>query len=291
MGTHATNSKLSVEISRALVLNTGGTIGMALNPEHPEHGLAPVKNRFVKVCQSHPSLNDENFRKRLLKAGKLQDKFLILPERLDGGKRRVAYHIEEYSELIDSSNFTVKNWQKLCRDIRDNYESYNGFVILHGTDTMVYTASALSFMLVNLNKTVILTGSQKPIFENRTDGLSNLVSSLLIAGLKVVPEVSILTFNRLLRGNRCIKRSTEEFFCFDTCNLLPLMTLGVKTHVNDCLIMPQAKKKFYAHIAMNENVSLLRIFPGISSRAINAALGEPYQGIVLHTYGAGKRPH
>lgn len=133
----------------------------------------------------------------------------------------------EFEDLIDSSNMMIVDWIKISKTIEENYKKYDGFVILHGTDTMAYTASALSFMLENLNKTVVVTGSQIPLLELKNDAVDNLLGSLLVAGHFNIPEVLIFFANKLFRGNRCTKESTAEMSAFTSPNFPPLGVMGV----------------------------------------------------------------
>jgi len=133
----------------------------------------------------------------------------------------------EFEELIDSSNMMISDWIKISKTIEENYKRFDGFIVLHGTDTMAYTASALSFMLENLNKTVVITGSQIPLMELKNDAVDNLLGSLLVAGHFNIPEVLIFFSNRLFRGNRCTKESTCEMNAFTSPNFPPLGVMGV----------------------------------------------------------------
>ena len=134
----------------------------------------------------------------------------------------------EFEDLIDSSNIMVSDWVKIAKTIEENYKSYDAFIVLHGTDTMAYTASALSFMLENLNKTVVITGSQIPLLELKNDAVDNLLGSLMVAGHFNIPEVMVFFANKLLRGNRVTKESTIEMTAFNTPNFSPLGVMGVE---------------------------------------------------------------
>lgn len=142
--------------------------------------------------------------------------------------KRVQYTMLEFDELIDSSNIMVSDWVKIAKTIEENYRYYDGFIVLHGTDTMAYTASALSFMLENLNKTVVVTGSQIPLLELKNDAVDNLLGSILVAGHFNIPEVMVFFANKLLRGNRVTKESTIEMTAFNTPNFPPLGVMGVE---------------------------------------------------------------
>ncbi|KAF9959766.1 hypothetical protein BGZ72_008797 [Mortierella alpina] len=214
---------------------------------------------------------------------------LITPPSLYG--KRIRYSILEYDPLLDSCNMTMKDWVRIATDIEANYELYDAFIVLHGTDTMAYTASALSFMLEDLGKTVIITGSQVPITEIRNDAIDNLLGALTIAGHFVIPEVSLYFGNKLFRGNRSSKMDAIDFNAFDSPNLPPLVKVGINIDVNwSEVVRPTSLHKFRAHKSMNPNVASLRLFPGITDTTIRTFLAPPIQGVVLETYGAGNAP-
>ncbi|KAF9208974.1 hypothetical protein BGZ49_006946 [Haplosporangium sp. Z 27] len=221
------------------------------------------------------------------KQGKIPS--LITPPSLYG--KRIRYSILEYDPLLDSCNMTMTDWVRIATDIEANYELYDAFIVLHGTDTMAYTASALSFMLEDLGKTVIITGSQVPITEIRNDAIDNLLGALTIAGHFVIPEVCLYFSNKLFRGNRSSKLDAIDFNAFDSPNLPPLVKVGINIDVNwSEVIRPTSLAKFRAHKFMNPNVASLRLFPGITESTIRAFLAPPIQGVVLETYGAGNAP-
>jgi len=213
--------------------------------------------------------------------------------------RRFEFKIDTiaFSPLLDSSEIGPAVWSKLATIIEEKYNLYNGFVILHGTDTMAYTASALSFMLANLDKPVILTGSQLPIGMIRTDGKENLVTSIEIAsamikGKAIVPEVTVYFENRLFRGNRTTKLSTEHFNAFDSPNYPPLAEAGIDIRYNSNAIMyPTVRRNLEVSTGISDSVAILKIFPGISSLLVRSILSSPgLKGVVLETYGAGNAP-
>uniref|UniRef100_A0A8C5B7S6 asparaginase n=1 Tax=Gadus morhua TaxID=8049 RepID=A0A8C5B7S6_GADMO len=205
--------------------------------------------------------------------------------------KRVVYTFLEYSPLLDSSNMTTEDWAKIGKDIEKNYEGYDGFVILHGTDTMAYTASALSFMCDHLGKPVILTGSQVPIYEIRTDGRDNLQGALLLAGLFHIPEVCLYFRNKLYRGNRVTKVDAGSFDAFTSPNLSPLANLDVDITINwDTVWIANRSNKFAVNTELNRNVGLLRLFPGITAATVRSFLQLPMEGVVLETYGTGNAP-
>ena len=205
----------------------------------------------------------------------------------------------QFDPPIDSSDMSPAHWQDIVRAIADNYESYDGFVVLHGTDTMAYTASALSFMLDGLEKPVIITGSQLPIGEVRTDGEENLITALQIAaerdtdGRPMVQEVAILFEDYLWRGNRASKRSADNFNAFRSSNYPELARIGLGIHYNreslhrdhghgGCLL---------AHYEMDTDVIGIDVFPGLTETSLRHMLSTPgVKGIVLRTYGTGNAP-
>lgn len=201
---------------------------------------------------------------------------------------------------IDSSNVSIENWVDMARLIRDNYNRYDGFVILHGTDTMSYSASALSFMLENLAKPVIFTGSQIPIGILRTDGRENLITAIEIAGAHnedgspLVPEVALYFQNRLFRGNRTTKFSAEALNAFASFNYQSLADVGVNIQYNTAYIAPYApdfSDEFRISESMCDEVVIVKLFPSIRPATLRAMLFESgARGVVLETYGAGNAP-
>lgn len=210
---------------------------------------------------------------------------------LTGDPRRVVYSISEYDPLLDSSNATMDDWIQIARDIKERYDKYHGFVILHGTDTMAYTSSALSFLLEDLGKSVVVTGSQIPVFEPRSDGRENFLNALIIAGNYVVPEVTLMFHHQLFRGNRVTKFSAAHLDAFASINMAPLVTFGINVEINWRLIRPDPKgKELQARTTLNRDVGLLRLFPSITLAVVEAFLDPPVEGVVLQTYGAGNGP-
>ncbi|KAM6969254.1 60 kDa lysophospholipase [Tautogolabrus adspersus] len=288
----------SASEARVLVINTGGTIGMTLH----DNVLAPKANAFVQSLRKLPILHDELYAQQTcLYEYYGSENSLVLPKPtphldhlyhgLGKDSKRIIYNILEYSPLLDSSNMTTDDWGIIGKDIEKNYESYDGFVILHGTDTMAYTASALSFMCEHLGKPIILTGSQVPIYEMRNDGRDNLLGALLIAGQFVIPEVCLYFYNKLYRGNRVTKVDAGSFNAFSSPNLAPLATAEVDITINwDTVWRANTTAKFQVSTELNRNVGLLRLFPGITSATVRAFLQPPMQGVVLETYGSGNAP-
>ncbi len=201
-----------------------------------------------------------------------------------------------FSPPIDSSDVEPSLWQSLAELIREKYDSYSGFVILHGTDTMAYSASALSFMLDNLAKPVIFTGSQLPIGRPRTDGKENLISAVEIAsatgpeGRALVPEVCIYFNSSLLRGNRSTKINATGFDAFSSPNCPPLASAGISIRYNAALIRYPGEplRRFSVHPKLDTRVSILKIHPGITEQAVrDILLGDGTRAVILETYGAG----
>jgi L-asparaginase len=244
-----------------LIIYTGGTIGMV---------------RDKQTGALHP-----------VNGAELHEHIPIL-DKLD-------YSIEFYSfdPLLDSSDINPGHWVELVSVIENNYEKYDGFVVLHGSDTMAYTASALSFMLENLNKPVILTGSQLPLGMVRSDGRENLVTAIEIAAAQedetpVVPEVAIYFENKLLRGNRTFKYNAEHFEAFRSGNYPPLAEAGINIKFNHNAILRPNFKALKTHTSLNNHITILKLFPGISREAVRAQLNtNGLKAVILETYGSG----
>ncbi len=250
--------------SSLLIIYTGGTIGMVKDRE--TGALQPF--RFENIYKMMPVL--ENF----------------------------DYKIEgiAFTPLIDSSNVSPSFWVKLAEIIGSNYEKYDGFVILHGTDTMAYSASMLSFLLENLNKPVIFTGSQLPMGVVRTDGRDNFINAVEIAaarenGTPIVPEVAIYFENKLMRGNRTNKFNAENFNAFVSGNFPPLAEVGVHIKYNRNAILKPNFMNLKVHKKLDTNIAILKLFPGITESVVKSVLGiKGLKGVILETYGAGNAP-
>lgn len=241
-----------------LLIYTGGTIGMKMNPE--TGALAPFD--FSQIGSEVPEL------------------------------RKFGVEIETvtFEPPIDSSNVDPRMWSRLAVLIGQRYENYDGFVVLHGTDTMAYTASALSFMLEHLGKPVIFTGSQIPIGVLRTDGRENLISAIEIAAQARVGEVAIYFQNRLLRANRTIKYSSEQLDAFRSPNFPALAQAGIQIHYQR-VDPPDTSKPLTVHTSLETAIAVVRIFPGFHPRLFSAIMAaESLKGIVLQTYGSGNAP-
>ncbi|MEG2614478.1 MAG: type I asparaginase [Alistipes sp.] len=252
--------------SSILIIYTGGTIGMKTDPD--TGALVPFD--FSAIYDEFPSL------KRL----------------------NVDIDVLALDPVIDSSNVSPANWVELATLIRDNYARYDGFVVLHGTDTMSYTASAMSFMLENLSKPVVFTGSQIPIGVLRTDGRENLITAIEIAGTQLagrpeVPEVSLYFQNRLFRANRSTKGSAEALNAFRSYNYPPLAEVGVNITYNVPAILKCEDTTPELRIAthLSDGILVIKIFPGLDERTLRAMLAvEGLKGVVLETFGAGNAP-
>jgi L-asparaginase len=246
---------------RVYIAYTGGTIGM----KKAAGGYVPVPSYLQMQMKKIPELKSE-----------------ALP----------VYDIHEYDPLLDSSNMTPSDWLKIAEDIASHYDAYDGFVVLHGTDTMAYTASALPFMLQNLQKPVILTGAQIPLCELRNDARENLITAMLIAANFSIPEVCLCFGSKLLRGNRAIKVDADGFDAFDSPNFPPLGSLGIEIKINHDLVLRHAgRPKPVAVKPMKApSVAVLRLFPGISADIVRNILQPPIAGLVLETYGSGNGP-
>jgi len=200
------------------------------------------------------------------------------------------FTLHEYSNLIDSSDMDPSDWQRIADDIADNYEKYDGFIILHGTDTMAYTASALSFMLENLRKPVIVTGSQIPLAELRSDGQVNLLNALFIAANYPIAEVGLFFNNRLLRGNRSRKVDADGFNAFDSPNFPPLLEAGINIRLNaGKLAEPDATPLVISQVTA-QPIGLVSLYPGISHEVLKNTLQQPVNALILLSYGVGNAP-
>lgn len=201
-----------------------------------------------------------------------------------------------FDKPIDSSNIQPDHWQVLATLIMEHYETHDGFVVLHGTDTMAYTASALSFMLDGLSKPVVFTGAQLPISEPRSDARENLITALEVAsakknGMHLVPEVCIYFNYELLRGNRSKKVESMQFDAFDSGNYPPLAKAGVKIDYNFAVIRPPGRKVLQLFSKIDTNISILKLFPGIQESTIRAILQTPgLKALIIETYGSGNAP-
>lgn len=201
------------------------------------------------------------------------------------------HHIERLDPLLDSADMAPSDWVRIAQAIVERDHEFDGFVILHGTDTIVYTASALSFLLTGLRKPVVMTGSQLSLEHVRSDGREHIITSLIIAGTLPIPEVCIYFASRLLRGNRAQKIHNNDFVAFGTGNLEPLANVGVGIYVNEHLVRPPgAGLPDKVELVREPSVATLRVFPGISRAVLESLLGPRVEGLVLESYGAGTVP-
>ena len=245
--------------SKVLLLYTGGTIGMTRSP----NGYAPQSGRFRVALDEISDLRAPE-----------------LP----------AWELMELEPLLDSSNMTVHEWNKIACAVAENYDRYDGFVILHGTDTMAYTASALSFMLGNLAKPVVLTGSQIPLCEVRSDGRDNIITSMLIAGSGRVHEVCLYFGGKLLRGNRATKFSADGLIAFISPNFPSLAEAGITIRYNESALLPKPEGGLQLQRLENVPIGVLKVFPGIQFSLFEQIMTEKLRGIVIETFGAGNIP-
>ncbi|GGE89940.1 L-asparaginase 1 [Kangiella profundi] len=198
--------------------------------------------------------------------------------------------IRDYAEPIDSANMTPEDWYLIAQDIQDNYDDYDGFVVLHGTDTMAYTASALSFMLEGLQKPVILTGSQIPLTQLRTDARDNLINAVYLAANHPIPEVCLFFHDHLHRGNRCSKTDADGFAAFTSPNMPPLASIGSTIKVREHLVFKQHRTELNVQKFSSPKIAILTLFPGISADLVKGFLSQPLDGVVLQSYGSGNAP-
>lgn len=259
-------------IRKVLIIYTGGTIGMKQSPK----GYTPAKGWMEQQLRTIYAFQDPQAPPRTTPPSK--------------SGTRIYYDIIEYDPLLDSANMEVHHWVKIAREIEQNYDQYDGFVVLHGTDTMSYTSSALSFMLVNLRKTVVITGSQIPLSEVRNDAVNNLLGALTMAGLYDIPEVCLYFDNQLFRGNRTQKIDSSGLGAFQSSNLPPLAKIGIDIDVAWHLTLPTPVRPLRLRRIKEQNVASLRLFPGITTSLLEKFLQPPLRGVVLETYGAGNVP-
>ena len=244
---------------RVLVIYTGGTIGMV----NTASGYAPQKEAFHVLLDRIPELHSP-----------------AMP----------LWDIVDMDPLLDSSNITVLEWNAIGSVIAGRYSDYDGFVVLHGTDTMAYTASALSFMLRNNRKPVILTGSQIPLCEIRNDARDNIITALLIAAGDHVHEVCLYFGGKLLRGNRSIKYSADDLIAFESPNYPALAEVGISIRYNAAALLPPCRGRFSFQPLKNVPIGVIKVFPGIQFDLFDSIITERLRGIVIETFGAGNIP-
>lgn len=241
------------------MIYTGGTIGMVQS----ENGYVPSGQAFLRLLGEIPDLH-----------------YPGIPE----------WEVVEFSPLLDSSNMAVAEWNKIGRAIRDRYEAFDGFVILHGTDTMAYSASALSFMLENLDKPVVFTGAQIPLCQLRSDGRENIVNSMVIAASGQVREVCIYFNGQLLRGNRATKRSSDQFGAFESPNYPALAHAGIEIQYHEGALLRPRGGSFRLRELQDFPIGVIKVFPGIQFELFESIMTDKLKGVVLETFGAGNIP-
>ena len=245
---------------KILIIYTGGTIGMSKTKK----GYAPSMKSFLNNLDKIDELHNP-----------------LMPK----------WDIIAINPILDSSNISVNEWNKMAKVIADNYSKYDGFVMLHGTDTMAYSASALSFMLEGLSKPVIFTGSQIPLCEIRNDAKDNLITSLMIATNDKINEVCLYFGGKLLRGNRSIKYSSEGLIAFSSPNYTSLAEAGIEIKYRDDLLLNKTNKKFHLVTLKQIPIGVIKIFPGIQFDLFESILTEKMKGIVIETFGSGNIPN
>lgn len=244
---------------RICILYTGGTIGMVPS----EKGYVPSSGAFLELLRSIPDLY---------------------------WKDMPNWDVVEFDPLLDSSDITVREWNQIGSAIAERYDDYDGFVVLHGTDTMAYSASAISFMLENLSKPIIFTGSQIPLGQIRSDGRDNIISSVLIAASGEVHEVCIYFNGVLLRGNRSTKRSSDQFEAFEAPNDAPLAHAGIQIVYKRRALRPACTEPFRFQPFKELPIGVIKIFPGIQFDYFESLMTDKLKGVVLETFGAGNIP-
>lgn len=246
------------------VAYTGGTIGMKKSKE----GYVPDKGHLTASIKASPEFHREEMPK---------------------------FTINEYQPLIDSSNMTPSDWQRIADDIKAHYDDYDGFVVLHGTDTMAYTSSALSFMFENLSKPIIVTGSQIPLSQLRSDGQVNVLNALYVAANYPINEVGLFFNNKLYRGNRSIKAYADGFNAFDSPNMPPLLEAGININLVAGVVakedtsLEQSKRVIVREITP-QPIGVVHLYPGISADVIENVIRQPVKALILRSYGVGNAP-
>tara|TARA_B100001094_G_scaffold333164_1_gene409168 strand:+ start:69 stop:1202 length:1134 start_codon:yes stop_codon:yes gene_type:complete len=241
------------------IIYTGGTIGMKKTPQ----GYEPESGFLGAFIQNLPEFFHED-----------------MPH----------FTLFEHNPLIDSSNMSPYQWHDIAYIIQNNYKKYDGFVVLHGTDTMAYTASALSFMLENLSKPVIVTGSQIPLSQLRSDGQQNLLNSLYVAAHYPIHEVCLFFNNKLFRGNRTTKVCADSFNAFSSPNYPALLESGIQIKVHTGIVSAPLQKKLKVQPIQTQSISMLNLYPGIQPELLEHVLNQPIQALILLTFGAGNAP-
>lgn len=238
---------------------TGGTIGM----KQSSRGYVPVAGFLTDTVKNNAEFTREE-----------------MP----------LFDIHEYSPLIDSSDMSPHHWQIIADDIKSKYDQYDGFVVLHGTDTMAYTASALSFMFENLSKPVIVTGSQIPLSQLRSDGQINLLNAMYLAANYPIAEVSLFFNNQLFRGNRATKAHADGFNAFASPNLQPLAQSGINIQLLEGKLSPYIEHDLQVTDISHQNIAIVHLYPGISSQMVSNVLTPDVRALILLSFGVGNAP-
>lgn len=257
------NSKVNFRTMKPklLLLHVGGTIGMGPS----DRGYSPRPGFLQQQIERTPEFHH--------------------PE-------MPTFELIETNPLLDSSNMTPSDWLPIAETIQENYEDFDGFVVVHGTDTMAFTASALPLMLRGLRKPVILTGSQIPLCQIRNDARENLITAMLIAGYHRVPEVCIYFNGKLFRGCRSTKVSAHRFDAFDSPNYPLLGVAGTSIEINEAVLLPisESNQSLQVQRLTTPNIGTLRLFPGITAPVVEHFLNQPLEGLVLEAFGSGNIP-
>jgi len=247
-------------MNNIFVIYTGGTIGMVMDDKTDSF----VPFDFDLISRNVPELNRLNYKLTVC----------------------------SFNPIIDSSNMTPSIWIKMAEIVKKNYEEYDGFVILHGSDTMAFSAAALSFMLEGLQKPVIFSGSQLPIGEIRTDARENLITALEIASAKkgnrsLVHEVGIYFDSQLYRGNRAFKYNSAKFEAFRSPNYPVLVEAGVHLKYNESALQDNSNKEFIFHTQLDNSISVLKLYPGINKKVVQSILESDARSVIMETFGSG----
>lgn len=264
------------KLSKVLVIYTGGTIGM----KPKDRGLEPEPGLLRSLIQKQPALSDPDI--------KISGFDFVTSSSKKGVN--IGWNLLELDPLLDSANVGPSDWVRFVNLIAQHENDYDGFVFLHGTDTMAYTASALSFMCHGLKKPILFTGSQIPLVQLRNDALDNLLGAIGIAGHYPIAEVCIYFHHQLFRANRTVKHDAASLDAFCSPNFPPLARVGVDIELQQGVSIPPSALKFEVRTALNPHVACIRLFPGISAKLLSNLLQPPLQGLVLETYGSGNAP-
>lgn len=238
---------------------TGGTIGM----KQSSRGYVPVAGYLTETVKNNAEFTREE-----------------MP----------LFDIHEYCPLIDSSDMSPHHWQIIADDIKSKYDQYDGFVVLHGTDTMAYTSSALSFMFENLTKPVIVTGSQIPLSQLRSDGQVNLLNAMYLAANYPIAEVSLFFNNQLFRGNRATKAHADGFNAFASPNLSPLAQSGINIQLIEGKLSPYVEQALQVTPIQSQKIAILYLYPGISVEMVRNVITDDVKGLILLSFGVGNAP-